>query len=414
MRTDVTNLGRAATVLVLAGVWCVAAWLLYRTSVPSLHLGGLDPHDFFSARQLSRARSYSLGADGLWLADTVLRLVALGVLIRVLPRRARTMGLGALGTAVIVGFVILSTLWFVSFPFQVAGLWWAHHWGLGPFDVVAALGGEWAMLGSEAVFVMATIMIVVGLARRFRRRWPLALWPVFLAVASLFAFSSGYLGGAGSHAVQEPWLRSDIGRIERAEQVSGTPVGVEDVSSYTNEVNAFTVGFGASTHVVLWNTLLDGSFTHDEVDVVVAHELGHVRSRHVLKSLGWTALLTLPVALLLGAATRRRGGLADPANLPYALLVFTVLTLVLAPAENLVSRRYEAEADWRALNATHDPGAMRQLFVQFATSDLEEPDPGTLDYLWLENHPTLLQRIAMARQWTATRDARSRAAPGSP
>ena len=58
---------------------------------------------------------------------------------------------------------------------------------------------------------------------------------------------------------------------------------VEDVSSWTNQANAFTVGFGPATHVVVWNTLLDGRFSRGEVDVVIAHELGHVRSRHILK-----------------------------------------------------------------------------------------------------------------------------------
>jgi STE24 endopeptidase len=67
--------------------------------------------------------------------------------------------------------------------------------------------------------------------------------------------------------------------------------------------------------------------------------------------------------------------------------------------QNAVSRRYEAEADWRALNATRDPAAMSALFQNLQRTSLEQPSPGVLDYLWLENHPTLMQRIAMARAW---------------
>jgi STE24 endopeptidase len=82
-----------------------------------------------------------------------------------------------------------------------------------------------------------------------------------------------------------------------------------------------------------------------------------------------------------------------------------------APVQNAVSRRYEAEADWRALNATHDPASMQRLFEGFEQTSLEEPNPPLLDYLWLENHPTLMQRIAMAQQWRrrhpALRPARS-------
>ena len=174
---------------------------------------------------------------------------------------------------------------------------------------------------------------------------------------------------------------------------------VQDVSSWTNQANAFTVGFGPATHVVLWNTLLDGRFSRGEEDVVVAHELGHVRSRHILKALGWTALLVLPTLWLVALVTRRRGGVGDPANLPLVILTLSVLALLAAPVENVVSRRYEAEADWRALNATRDPASARKLFEGFERTSLEQPNPPLLDYLWLENHPTLMQRIAMTERW---------------
>jgi STE24 endopeptidase len=209
-------------------------------------------------------------------------------------------------------------------------------------------------------------------------------------------------------------LRNDVTRIERIENVRGTPVRVQKVSSWTSQANAFTVGFGPSTHVVLWDTLLDGRFGRGEVNVVIAHELGHVRSRHILKAVGWSALIVLPTLWLLGVATRRRGGVGNPANLPYVLLVLVVLGLLTTPIQNAVSRRYEAEADWRALNATHDPVSARKLFQGFARTSLQEPSPGVLDYLWLENHPTLMQRIAMARAWSVRAGRPSRGGPGSP
>src|ERR1017187_3874732 len=74
-----TRIGRAATLAVGAVVWCGAAWLLWRTSVPSLHLSGFDEHSYFSAHALARARSYSRGEDVLWLLGTAATLVALGV-----------------------------------------------------------------------------------------------------------------------------------------------------------------------------------------------------------------------------------------------------------------------------------------------------------------------------------------------
>jgi len=378
--------------------------------VPSLRLAGLDERTFFNAHSLSRARSYSRGEDVLWALGVIAELVALAVLVRTLPRSARSIGLGRIGTAIVVGMVLLVTLWAVSIPFGLAGLWWQHHWGLGPFDVFAWLGSQWSTLLSEAVSAMAGIVLVVGLAGRFPRRWWLLAGPVVVVIAAFFAFVSGWLNA--TQPVRDPRLAAEIQRLERVEHVSGTPVGIQKVSTWTSQANAFTVGFGPSTHVVLWDTLLDGRFSRGEVNVVVAHELGHVRSRHVLKAIGWSALVVLPVLWLLGLLTRRRGGVGDPANLPFVLLVLTVLTLLVTPVENAVSRAYEGEADWRALNATHDPRSAQRLFENFEKTSLQDPDPGVLDYLWLENHPTLMQRIAMARRWAS--DHPSRGGPGSP
>ena len=402
---------KAATLAVAVGVWCTCAWLLTRTSVPSLNTSGLDPHRYFSQRSLDRAASYTRGVEVLWLLSTAATLAALVVLARLLPPKVRSIGLGRIGSAVIVGMVLIVGLWFVGLPFSFAELWWQHHWGLGPFDILAWLSGQWSLLAPAALSALATIVLLVGLAGRFRRWWLVAT-PVVVVIAALFAFVSGWLLAASAHPLRNQQLTADAQRMERLEHVTGTPVSVQDVSTWTDQPNAYTVGFGPSTQVILWNTLLDDRFTRGEKVVVIAHELGHVRSRHIIKGIGWTALVVLPTLWILALATRRRGGVGDPANLPFVILVLTVIGLLTAPIQNVVSRRYEAEADWRALNATHDPVSARKLFQTFERTSLENPSPPTWDYLWLETHPTLAQRIAMVERWSSAR--RSRAGPGSP
>ena len=392
------RMARVATLAGAAVAWCVLAWLLSRTSVPSLQLSGLDARRYFSAHELARARNFNRGEQVLYVLSLVAQVLALVVLVRLLPKSVRSMGLGRIASGIVAGMVLLVTLWFVGLPFSLAGLWWQHHWGLGPFDVLAWLAAQWSTLGPEAIFAMATIVLLVGTAGRFRRWWLIAA-PIVIVFAAFFAFVSGWLAALASHPLHDPALKADVARLERVERAQGTPVRVQDVSSWTDQANAFTVGFGPSTHVVLWDTILDERFTRAEQDVVIAHELGHVRSRHILKAIGWSALIIVPTLWLLAVATRRRGGVGDPANLPYVFLVLTVLALLAAPLENAVSRRYEAEADWRALNATRDPAADTSLFQEFGRTSLEEANPPLLDYVWLENHPTIAQRIAMAQAW---------------
>jgi STE24 endopeptidase len=69
------------------------------------------------------------------------------------------------------------------------------------------------------------------------------------------------------------------------------------------------------------------------------------------------------------------------------------------PFANAVSRRYEAEADWMALNATRDPGAGRGLFKEFIETDLQNPDPPGWVHVFLENHPSALVRVEQAEAW---------------
>ena len=150
--------------------------------------------------------------------------------------------------------------------------------------MLAWLNGQWALLAPEAVSALATIVLLVGLAGRFRRWWLVAA-PVVVVIAAFFAFVSGWLL-AGSVAIRCATRSSR--RMRAASSGSSTCRARRFASrtspTWTDQANAFTVGFGPSTHVILWDTLLDGRFTRGEEVVVIAHELGHVRSRHIVKA----------------------------------------------------------------------------------------------------------------------------------
>jgi STE24 endopeptidase len=154
---------------------------------------------------------------------------------------------------------------------------------------------------------------------------------------------------------------------------------------------------------VLWDTLLDDRFTDREIEAISAHELGHVARDHLWKGIGWFALFALPCAWVLAVATERRGGLQRPSVVPFAVLVVVALQLALLPATNVVSRRYEAEADWISLEATRDPVASASLFRKFATEALDEPEEPAWVHVVLATHPDLVDRVAMARAWAALR-----------
>jgi len=76
-----------------------------------------------------------------------------------------------------------------------------------------------------------------------------------------------------------------------------------------------------------------------------------------------------------------------------------VMSMLTAPLQTAASRRYEAEADWAALEATRDPRAMETLHRQFTEEGLADPDPPGWFALLFDTHPSALDRVAMARAW---------------
>ena len=106
--------------------------------------------------------------------------------------------------------------------------------------------------------------------------------------------------------------------------------------------------------------------------------------------------------------------MGEAAAIPLALLVVAAIQLALSPAQTWISRRMEAEADWKALQTTRDPAAARGLFVGFGDSSLANPDPPGWAHVLLDSHPTLAQRVAMAEAWKQRNPSRRQPEPPAP
>jgi len=392
---------RSAIVAVLAAVWAISAYLLWQSKVPSsLHLPHLDPHAYFTNAELHAVASFARIEDLLFWATTVAQVAALVIYARFGARWARESAAGPLGTGMLLGMLGFALVWAVELPFGVVDLWWQRRHHISNVGYVAYLFGDWFGLGGEFVFLCFALAIVMGLARRFRQHWWIGAAPAFVGLALLFAFIGPYL--TPTHRLQDPSLRAIARQLEVKEHTGHVPIDVEDVRDVTSLPNAEAMGIGPSRRVVLWDTLVDGRFTQPELRVVIAHELGHLARNHIWKAVGWYALFAFPGAFLIALATRRRGGMGQPAAVPVSLLVLVLLGLLALPLENAISRHREAEADWLALRTTHDPAAATALFRRFVPTTLDEPDPSTADYLLLENHPTIMQRIAMAKAYATS------------
>ena len=383
-------LRRSAVAIALAAGWTAAAWLLWRSSLPAYHLPQLDERTLFPPGVLHRAQHYSSIERLFWLGQAITQLVVLGLFSRYGVRWTRESAAGPIGTGMLLGMISFALVWIAELPFSVLEVWWRHRYGLSGSYVHATVG-DWFALGARFILLCVALAIVMGLARVrwIGNHWWLPAAPVFVGLTTLLAFVSPWL--LGGRTFRAPYVAT----LERVEHVH---VPVKVLTGFS-EPNAFSTGLGASRRVFLWKPIVEPPFTPRMDRFVLAHELGHLAHNHIWKSIGWYALIAFPLAFLLSVAARRRGGMGAPAAIPLVIFVYVILQLARLPLLNVATRHLEAEADWSALQATRDPAAGGQLFRLFVAETMEDPSPPWWDYVFLESHPTPLQRIEMTQYW---------------
>ncbi len=177
-----------------------------------------------------------------------------------------------------------------------------------------------------------------------------------------------------------------------------------DMSRRTKAANAALTGIGNTRRIVLGDTLID-EFTSDEIETVLAHELGHHVHRDIPILIGLGTLTTLLglflASLVLNWAIGVFGftGAGDIAAFPALGLVFGAYGLIMMPLENAISRWRERMADEYALQATGKTEAFASAFVRLANQNLGEVDPEKWVVLLFYSHPPLSERIDMAKNW---------------
>ncbi len=178
------------------------------------------------------------------------------------------------------------------------------------------------------------------------------------------------------------------------------------LSTRTNRANAALVGRGRTRRVVLSDTLLK-DFNPSEVEVVLAHELGHFRLGHLTRLLivqSASAFLAFALADGVLRAAGGRLGLAfqgDVAGLPLLMLIFVSLGAAAMPLLNWYSRRLERQADNFALELTGLSGSFISTMERLAILNMAEFDPHPLVEFLFHAHPSPSRRIAAAKRFSA-------------
>ncbi|HEX3738150.1 MAG TPA: M48 family metallopeptidase [Terriglobales bacterium] len=259
-----------------------------------------------------------------------------------------------------------------------------------------------ALLGGALVELLYLII------RDFPAHWWLVAWVGFLAIAVLMAQLAPVVLFPIFYKF-EPLHDEDLRlRLVRLGERAGTRIrGVYKwhLSEKSKKANAALTGLGATRRIILADTLLE-NYSPDEIEAVLAHELGHHVHKHILKSIGvqaavtfvgfWAANWTLHYAI---NRWHMFESLSDFANLPLLVLTFTVLSFVLMPALNGLSRFHERQADRYALSNIAGAEPFISSMNKLADQNLAERTPSRWVEWWFHSHPAIARRVAAAEAW---------------
>lgn len=177
------------------------------------------------------------------------------------------------------------------------------------------------------------------------------------------------------------------------------------LSDKTTAANAAVMGLGNTRRIVVGDTMLD-RYTIDEIEVVLAHELGH----HIHKDI-WKLLVSQSILMLGGLYLANLAfhwvvetqyyyqSFADPATLPFLFALMGIFGLVVMPISNGLSRAIEYQADEYALQATRKVEAFKSAMTRLANQNLAEAEPAPLVEILFHSHPSIRKRLQHADEF---------------
>jgi STE24 endopeptidase len=364
----------------------------------------VDLTTYFSEAEIQRGRRFARPQLALAMASAAVQLAALAAVVRRPPRwlgrRPGERWFGreaAAGAATAVGLAVALSL--PPLPLRVI----SRRRGIAVGLVTQSWRG-WAadlLKGAaiESVLAAGAGAATVAITRRYPRGW----WLPASAGSVLFGAGLAALAPVVLDPVfndftplPESETRSDVLELARAAGVKVGEVYSVDASRRTTAANAYVAGLGPTKRVVLFDTLLD-RYSRDEVRVVVAHELAHVRNRDVVRGVVYAALVAPAAAL----AVQRVSWALSPERGSAGALPALALAAVLVGAPtgligNRLSRAIERRSDAYSLKLTGAPEAFISFERAIAVQNVADLEPPRWLTSLLATHPPTAERIGAA------------------
>ncbi|MCO5096112.1 MAG: M48 family metallopeptidase [Rhodocyclaceae bacterium] len=411
MNTAFTTLFLAAlTLTTLLRLWLAQRHVrhiaAHRDAVPEAFRETISPE----AHQ--RAADYTVAKMRLAMVEVIVGALlvlalTLGGILQALHSAWTALGLDGMahGMAFIAGLAVLSSV--VDLPFALFRTFVIEaHFGFNKMTLrlfIADLA-KGALLG--ALIGLPVLLAVLWLMERMGTHWWLYVWLFWLGFNLLALLIYPTLIAPLFNKFTPLADASLKARIEALMARCGfraSGLFVMDGSKRSAHGNAYFTGFGQAKRIVFFDTLLE-KLTPEEIEAVLAHELGHYRRRHVWKRIGVLALASLGFLWLLGVLIEAPWfyeglGMTSHGTAPALVLfslVIPVFTFPLSPLMSAFSRRHEYEADAYAAQQTR-AGDLVAALVKLYRDNAATLTPDPLYSTFYDSHPPAAARIAQLR-----------------
>jgi len=360
----------------------------------------------------TRSKKYSAVKTRIFSLGLVFTIIALAVFQLFLSRPVAMMALGVHPNFYIACFIFAGAfflfMYVAGFPLHfVSSFFVERHFGLSRQTFAAWLVDE----AKSTVLSFGLSIICIQVFYLVLRNFPAAWWMI-LAVAWIF-FSIvlarflpvllipiffKYL------PIEDDMLKAKIIALAEKAGIRLMDVCRIDLSRKTAKANAALVGLGKTRKVILADTLTDG-FTPSEIMVVIAHEFGHFKHKHMHKLLAFSGGMTMigffVLSLIAGRIVAFTGafGISDLYLFPVLVFLLFASGIILLPVQNLFSRILERQADRYALDLTGAPEEFILVMEKLAEMNLADTEPSKMKKVFLYDHPPISERIGMAQRY---------------
>ena len=282
-----------------------------------------------------------------------------------------------------------------------------HRYGLSKQDLASWLRDKVKASGLGLLLGLCLVIILYWLIDNLPTLWWLAAALIMLLVSLILTWlAPTFLITLffKLKPLEEGGLKEKLVNLAKRAGVDIEQCLTMDLSSKATTANAMLGGWGKSRRIIFSDTLLQG-YSWDEIEVTLAHELGH-HLRHDIPKLMAIQTATFLLAFYLASLALKAGvalfslqGISDVAGLPWLILVLAMFSLVLQPALNWYNRHIEIEADKTALELSNKPQAFIGLMTKLTNQNLSEAEPSHWAKLLFYDHPPYNDRVKLAHNY---------------